>query len=148
MVLDRLENSGLYEGLGPRLRAAFEFLRGTDLAAAAPGTHEIRGKEIFAIVADYVTKPRAEAAWEAHRKYIDVQYVVRGTELIGHAHIGRLIAGPYNEEKEYLPLTGEGDMLTFPAGSFAVLWPADAHMPGVASGEPAPVRKVVVKVAV
>jgi YhcH/YjgK/YiaL family protein len=148
MVLDRLTNAGLYAGLAPRIAEALEWLRRTDLASAPPGNHEIRGKDIFAIVAEYVTKPRAAALWEAHRKYIDVQYVVRGNEMLGHAHIGRLAAGPYDEEKEYLRLEGDGDLLSLPAGSFAILWPDDAHMPGVAAGEPAPVKKVVVKVAV
>ena len=77
-----------------------------------------------------------------------MQYVVRGNEMLGHAHIGRLAAGPDDGEKEYLRLEGDGDLLSLPAGSFVILWPEDAHMPGVAAGDPAPVKKVVVKVAV
>lgn len=148
MVLDRLANAPLYRGLGTRLQEALEYLRTTDLTATAPGTYELRGRDVYAIVAEYTTKPRASASWEAHRKYIDVQYVVRGTELLGYANTGRLSAGAYNEEKEYLPLEGEGEFLTLSEGSFAILWPEDAHMPGVAAGTPAPVKKVVVKVAV
>jgi len=44
-------------------------------------------------------------------------------------------------------LDGAGDYLTVGAGQFVILWPGDAHMPGIAAGVPGPVRKVVVKIA-
>ena len=52
------------------------------------------------------------------------------------------------QPEDFRLLAGEGDRVTAAAGTFVVFFPHDAHMPGLALGEPAPVRKVVVKVAV
>jgi len=74
--------------------------------------------------------------------------VASGCERIGVAPIGRLTPGDYNEEKDVTWLTGPGDFITLAAGQFAILWPGDGHMPGIAIGYSRPVRKVVVKIRV
>ena len=147
MITDLLENAGLYTGLGPRIAAGFDFLSRTDLGALTVGRHEIDGAALFALVSDYVPKIESDGRWEAHRKYIDLQYVARGAERIGVAPIGRLAAGEYNEQKDITWLTGAGDFVTVAAGQFMLLWPGDAHMPGIETGFVGPVRKVVVKIA-
>ena len=119
-----------------------------DLQGAATGTFEIAGTQVYAIVQDYDTLLLNQGVWEAHRRYIDLQYMVSGTERIGYAHVGRMSPGVYDPARDFLPLAGEGDFLTFGPGDFMLLFPEDAHMPRIAVGAPAPVRKVVVKVAV
>jgi biofilm protein TabA len=99
-------------------------------------------------VQDYRTKPREQGFWEAHRAYIDVQYVASGCESIGYAHISRLRAGRYDAEADLLKLEGEGEYVTARPGTFVILFPQDAHMPAIAVGTPGPVRKIVVKVRV
>ena len=86
--------------------------------------------------------------WEAHRRYIDVQYVHVGGEHLGHAHLSTLVAGEYDADRDLVPATGSGSLVALAAGSFAILWPQDAHRPGVAVDAPRHVRKVVLKVAV
>jgi YhcH/YjgK/YiaL family protein len=148
MIVDRLDNAAAYEGMGPRIRRAFEYLRGNDPAALAAGKHEIEGTAIYASVQDYSTKPAGQGRWEAHRRYIDLQYIARGVERIGYAPLGRMTQGDYDGARDMLALSGEGDTVTLSAGMFMLLFPEDAHMPGLACGAPAPVRKVVVKIAV
>jgi len=160
MIIDQLSNvsSDFYTGLltqhggafalGDRLMAALRFLQTTDLLSAEPGTVEIDGKNVYAMIQQYNTKPKAQGVWEAHRKYIDVQYVVTGAELMGYVNLNALAAGPYDTDKDYLLLKGEGNFLHMPAGTFIILTPQDAHIPGVAVDAPEPVRKVVVKVAI
>ncbi len=53
----------------------------------------------------------------------------------------------YDADRDLRRLYGAGDFLTFGAGQFMLLWPGDAHMPGIDAGVPGPVRKVVVKIA-
>jgi YhcH/YjgK/YiaL family protein len=113
-----------------------------------PGRHDVDGSRLFAIVSDYATRPADDVPWEAHRRYIDVQYVHSGVERIGHAPLSRLAAGTYDGERDLLPAAGPGEFVTLEAGSFAILFPQDAHRPGIAVGAPQPVRKVVLKVAV
>ncbi|MCX7043898.1 MAG: YhcH/YjgK/YiaL family protein [Candidatus Sumerlaeota bacterium] len=146
MIIDRLENAALYEGLGRGIAAALKFLRQTDWAAMPLEKHEIDGDNLFALVQEYETRPRDTAAWEAHRKYIDVQYVISGEEAIGYANAGQLKAGEFNEKDDYMPLEGAGDVLTLPAGTFMILWPQDAHAPCLAVSQPRKVKKVVIKV--
>ena len=85
--------------------------------------------------------------WEAHRKNIDLQFVLTGEEHVGVVPIGRLVADPYDAEKDIMWLTGEGDRVTLRPGEFVLLWPEDAHMPAMAIDTPMPVLKVVIKIA-
>jgi YhcH/YjgK/YiaL family protein len=103
---------------------------------------------VFALVQRYVTKPPAEGRWEAHRRYIDLQFVAAGQERIGYTHISRLTADPYDPERDLTWLSGPGDLVTVPGGSFMLLWPQDAHMPGISVDRPEPVTKMVIKIAV
>ena len=146
MIIDQLKNAAMYYGIGPRLERALRFLNFMDLENAAPGRHEIAGEQVFAMVQEYDSKRREEGFWEAHRKYIDVQYVVSGVEKMGYASIDGLQAGEYDEEKDFVGFEGEGEFLVMSAGTFMILGPQDAHMPGMAVDEPQPVKKVVVKV--
>ncbi len=147
MIIDLLTNAHKYEGLGPHIRQAFDFLRRTDLAALAPGIHELDGRALYVNVQAFITRPLAEGRWEAHRRYIDLHYVFAGGERIGYAPAASLTPGAYDAERDFMPLTGEaGALVPVPAGSFMLLWPDEAHMPGLAVDDPAPLRKIVVKI--
>ncbi len=148
MIIDTLSNATLYSGLSSRIQQAFAYLQQTDLENAETGKYEIDGTNVFALVQEYESKPMAEGKWEAHRRYIDVQYIVRGNEQIGYVHISHLTPGDYDADRDFLPLTGEGEYLTLFAGDFMLLFPDDGHMPGLVVGGSGPVKKVVVKVAV
>ena len=149
MILDQLDHAALYAGVNDRLATAFQYLAAHDFTQIEPGRYELDGERVYAMVQQYDTKPSNQGKWEAHRQYIDVQYVAAGTERMGYAPLESLSAGPYHEDGDYLLLEGEGIFLPMPAGTFVVLAPQDAHMPGVASvSGPSPVRKVVVKVQV
>ena len=148
MIADTLNNSRLYRGLSPRIALAFDFLHGTDSRGATSGTFEIEGRQVYAMVQEYASLDRTQGTWEAHRRYIDLQYVVAGRERIGYANVSRLTPGLYDPEKDFLPLSGEGDFLTLGPGDFMLLFPEDGHMPRIAVAGPETVRKVVVKIAV
>jgi len=150
MIIDRLEKASLYREVHQRLAAAFDYLQKTDLDKITPGTYEIEGRKVYVMVQQYETKPKEKGRWEAHRKYIDVQFVHQGAELFGYANLRDLKEGPYDEAKDFLPLQGEGrgDFFRVPQGTFVILFPQDAHMPGMAISAPQPVKKFVVKVAI
>ncbi|HWI18512.1 MAG TPA: YhcH/YjgK/YiaL family protein [Vicinamibacterales bacterium] len=148
MVADLLSNAAQYRSLSPRIARALDFLSQGNLATLADGKHPIDGENMFAIVQRTRTQPPGEGRWEAHRRYIDVQYLVKGTERIGVGHISRFTQEPYDPELEVLWLSGEGDYLTFREGTFMIFWPNDAHLPRVMMHQPADVMRVVVKIAV
>lgn len=149
MVIDHLSRASVYHGLGRGIRDALQFLAQADLAAISPGRHELSSGS-HAIIREYQTKPVEGALFEAHRRFIDVQFVVSGSERIGYAPLEVLCeAQPYDDERDVVKLEGQGDLVLLPEGTFAVLWPGDGHMPGIHAGDRAArVRKVVVKVPV
>ena len=148
MVIDRIENADLYYSLHPRFKQAFDYISRIDIHAIPIGRHEVDGDSMYALVQGYNTKWKEEGKWEAHRRYIDLQYVVQGAEGMGYANIHHLQQGEYISEKDFLPLFGEGDQIPLRSGFFVLLFPEDAHMPSMALGESKPARKIVLKIAV
>jgi biofilm protein TabA len=148
MILDLLTNYPLYRRLSDRIDLAFAYLHQADLRALEPGDYEIDGRNIFAKVQTYTTRPPEQGTWEAHRRYIDLQVMIEGEEHMGYAPLNLLTPAGYDEARDFLRLSGHGDRVTLRSGSFVLLWPGDGHMPCLAVCEPMPVKKVVVKIAV
>jgi YhcH/YjgK/YiaL family protein len=148
MIIDQLKNAALYLGIHPRMGDAFRYLQKTDFSKIEPGRYEIDGANLFALVQQYDTKAEEKGRWEAHRKYIDVQYVYSGKELFGYTDLEQLQSVAYDEAKDFHELKGKGDFLQVPAGTFLILFPQDAHMPGISVSPPQPVKKIVVKVRI
>jgi YhcH/YjgK/YiaL family protein len=147
MVFDALYNADLYYNLGEKIKKAFYFLENTDLQNLQPGRIEIDGDEVFAMVQKYNTKDYSEGKWEAHRKYLDIQYMVHGSESFGFVNIDYLEPlVEYNEENDIEFLIGEGDFLQLNDEEFVIVYPSDAHMPGIVVEQYEEVFKIVIKV--
>jgi YhcH/YjgK/YiaL family protein len=155
MIADRLEHLDRYRGLDPRLDRGLEALR--RLAGgppAADGRHELEGADLYASLSTYETGNPAEKSYEAHRRYIDIQAVLAGRELLYWAPLAGLAARRAYSEAEDVAFfedpAGGGAGLLLDPGSFIVLFPQDAHKPGChpARGGGETVRKLVLKVRV
>ncbi len=124
------------------------------LGAIAPGASERieLGQGVYVIEQVYATKPRAEGVFESHRKYIDVQVVIEGSEAMEIVDAARATGRePYHEERDFLLYQDVEDasVLRLRAGEAAVFFPVDVHMPSLRLGAGAAlVRKAVVKVPV
>jgi len=147
VVFDHLDNAAKFESLGEGFKKAFDFLKGQDLTSLASGKYEIEVSKVFALVQDYTTKPLSEGFWEAHRRYIDLQFVVSGSERIGFGRAASMQLQSHDETRDLSVLNGQGDFATLQQGCFMLLWPSDAHMPGIQVDGPHPVRKIVIKIA-
>ncbi|GAF73247.1 unnamed protein product, partial [marine sediment metagenome] len=114
------------------------------------GRVEIEGDRLFALVQNYPPKPVEGAQFEAHRRYADVQYIAAGAEMIGYAPTETLeVETAYDAEKDigFYAQPARYTPVAVPAGSFAVFYPQDAHMPCCRLDSDEPVHKIVVKVA-
>ncbi len=146
MILDILKNSGQYSNLHKLFPDAFAFLNEKDMKLPEPGKYEILGDDLFALVSEGPGKKASEAKPEAHRKYIDIQYLVSGSELIGWSPItvcNNIFSG-YDEGKDIIFFNDVPEqMIKMSPGSFVILFPGDAHAPMISEGI---IRKVVLKV--
>jgi biofilm protein TabA len=163
MILDTLSNSAGYERWLPNLSAGFDFLRTKANAGLTPGRHEIEGDRVYAMVAKYDTRAFEEAEPEAHRKYIDIQYMISGRETILWTPLNET-APPtkdYDSDRDiiFFARNARGRPFELAAGHFCLLFPEDGHQPGCnaegmtvegkrAEPSPQPVHKVIVKVRV
>jgi len=130
---------------------AFTFLKESDLSNMELKRYDLDGNDLYVPISEYISKNEENARYEAHRKYIDIQYVVSGKELIGIAPISQQkdILEPYNEEKDIMFMT-VNQVTNYHAAPdrFFIFFPGDLHRPGLKDGENSPVRKAVVKVKV
>ena len=97
-----------------------------------------------------VGKTKAPDVAEAHRKYLDIQYIVKGQEVMGWADLADCQPTvEFNETKDVGKYSGEFEYITIPEGVCYVAFPEDAHMPGRHLGDEAnDFVKVVVKLKV
>lgn len=149
MIYDSLKHLEAYKGIHPGIYRGLELLRDTDFSTLQDERYEVDGDDLFFFIQSYESKPVNDTP-EAHRKYVDIQFLISGQEKMG---VGAL--EDMTEEVEARPqgdiwfYHGPMDEVTLSGDKFAVLFPGDAHAPCIAvDGTPVPCRKCVVKVKV
>lgn len=131
------------------IQKAIDWLKNNDLNAMEAGTYEIQGRDIYAIIQEITTKPVEERRAEKHEEYLDIQYIVSGTERMGYApYTGseEVLDDPAGKDACFFKNLSNEQFLDVSAGSYCIFFSHDIHRPGAAAGEPAAVKKVVVKV--
>jgi YhcH/YjgK/YiaL family protein len=128
---------------------AFIFLKNNDLTKLEIKRHDIDGDNLYAPITDYITKNEEDARYEAHQKYIDIQYVISGVEMIGIVPMSmkKEVLAPYDGTKdvEFMTVNQAVNTKATPE-RFFIFFPSDIHRPGVKAGENSQVRKIVMKV--
>lgn len=148
MIFDNLANADRYATLHALFPRAFEFLRNTDLKVLAPGRYPIEGERLFAIVETVAGRSRDQAKLERHRKYIDIQFVLEGTDEMGWKPVcdcGEPIADYHAEKDIQFFRDAPASWIATPPGAFCIFFPEDAHAPLVSNDG---IRKVILKIAV
>ncbi|WP_164102753.1 YhcH/YjgK/YiaL family protein [Candidatus Laterigemmans baculatus] len=148
MILDRLERADRYVRLHRQFAAALEFLRKPELAEISSGRHAIDGEQLFVIIEQVDGRGRDGARVEYHRRYIDIQYLIGGTEQIGWISTDDCHTSeqPYDPQSDFgLYADAPSTWLTLEPGMLAIFFPEDGHAPLAGSGS---AHKAIVKVAV
>ena len=131
-------------------REAFDFLKSYNQFEYNDGKYDL-GKGIYANIESYKTQNRQERMFEAHKKYIDVQFVISGKETIVIDDLSKLCCTEkYDEEKDiaFYKDRGLGNMLEIKSGHFIIIQAGEAHMPCVCIDKPEKVKKMVIKIPV
>jgi biofilm protein TabA len=148
MILDTLSNIDRYASLHPLFPRAIAYIRDTDFSTMAVGVHPIIAEQLFVIVEEAQGRSREEAQLECHRKYIDIQLVLEGTDEMGWKPLAdcRQPVSEYSAAKDIQFFTDTADAwISTPANAYCIFFPQDAHAPLVSTGK---IRKVVFKIAV
>ena len=148
MIFDKIENIKNYSEIP---LSVIDFILKLDENHAVGHVKLSDGGEIYANIDEYTTKPLENCRFEAHRKYIDIQLLLMGEEVIETAFTGELeIAEPYDADRDvmFLKDTDDKTVLHLKKGYFALFYPTDAHKPQIAINAIDNVKKVVVKMAV
>jgi biofilm protein TabA len=134
-----------------RWENAFRFLKSQNLSQLDVKRYDIDGDNLYALISEYNTKNEETTNFEAHRKYIDIQYVISGKEIMNVAPLSTVkeVITPYDETKD-IEFVTVGKKVDYPASqnNFFIFFPDDAHRPGLKDGINAPVKKVVIKLRV
>lgn len=151
MIFENLSNINIYKGLSADIYEGLAFLSqaNTDMEN---GVCQLSPR-VKAIVTEYETKRENECGYEAHKKYIDIQCVLKGQERAACLPIEKLLeTKPYSEEDDAAFYTAEikhqPSYLSLQPGYFAIFFPQDGHMPQLCVDNPQLVKKVVVKVGI
>ncbi len=149
MIFDDIKNSFLYEN--EKLKKGFDFIKNTDLSSLKEGRYEIDGDKIFANVQSLKTKSKEEKIFEAHRKYIDIQYLIKGKECMAFGLLKNFKkeAVAYDNNKDVVFLEGSDfNYINLDEGEFTVFYPDDVHAPMLSVDEANDIKKVIVKIQI
>ncbi len=129
-------------------KKAFQFMQ-TDLKTLEVGKYPLVEGKLIANIQEYNSKEPENARWEAHKNFIDVQYVISGKEKMGVMPLADAVhAGEYNAEKDVV-FYGENDGAIYPADTqtYFLFFTSDLHRPCIKAEESEPVKKLVIKIA-
>ena len=150
MIYDNITNYETYAGISADIRKGLEFLYNIS-PDIENGVHEISPR-VKAIVSEYTTKQVNENGFEAHRQYLDIQYLMSGSEKISCLPLEYLKeTKPYSEKDDsalYQAADVQPQEMVIGNSYFAIFFPQDGHMPQLCVDAPLAVKKVVVKIKI
>ena len=151
MIIAKRKDAADYRGISPLLDKALEYLGDEFLETVGTEKVEIDGKNLFASLNVFETKPDDQLFFEAHREYLDIHVPLAGEERMDIADTSALSLdeAASKPEKDFYAYTDKDpahQSILLRNGDFLVAFPADAHrVKGQVSG-PSDVRKVVFKI--
>ena len=149
MIFDNVKNLKTYKGL-PGIDKIMDFISQNNLLELPEGRTDIDGDNLYVMLQKPKLINASEARPEGHERYIDLQLVLEGTEVMGYVEKSSL-----GEPDESFPDRDvsfwnmhDFDLLTVSEDMFAVFFPQDGHAPGIASDNAKEVLKAVFKIKI
>ncbi len=151
MIQTTKESLARFSSLNPYFPAAFAALEELEKDFSA-GRHPVDGDNVYVNAAEYDTRDLDGAQMEAHRKYIDVMWMVSGEEIIGYCPVEELteVTMPYDDAGDaFLAKITRMTKVEMKAGDVCILFPEDGHAPSLhPTAGPSHVKKFIAKVRV
>ena len=150
MIFGNINNLSEFPFLEEQVKECFEYAKTHDLASFEKGSHEIDGDRLFVNIVEYTTTTPEERFWEAHKKYLDVHVMLRGTEQIDLNFIQNMKLNEFVEKDDFLPMDGnKNSSVVLTDGDFLICYPSDGHRTAVQAGDkPETIKKAIFKVRI
>lgn len=149
MIFGNINHEKTYSNLEKDLNTCFEYIKDNDLSNYSSGRYEIDDDNIFVNIVEYNTKNEEDGFWEAHKKYIDIHFMIKGREIINLNFIENLSDKGYKEDEDFLQLDGEKSVyVTLSENNFLICFEEDAHMTGIKLNESESIKKDIFKVKI
>lgn len=150
MIIDKTKRIATYYSLMPEFREAVEFA--LSLSEKPVGRYEYDGLprgRVYVLVQEGMTQPFENGKVEAHRNYLDVQFLLKGKEAVYYRDVeGMKESIPYDEAKDIVFYEAGGQPACIEEGMFYVVFPHDGHMPCRDLNGTQNYRKLVLKIRV
>ena len=145
MICAKLSDAGKYLGIHPNLDRALKLLTPEFLSSVGTVRQSIDGDALYVTRFDVQTSTDETRLFEHHSRYLDIFTLADGEERVDIATPEKLTLTEQHDD--YWGCTGlaEQSVILTP-GSFLVLFPGDAHRPGMAVTEPKNISRIVFKV--
>ena len=145
MIIGNIKDCEKYYNVNSVFESAFEYLKTVEYGKNTTKL-TVNFSELITSDEDSTGKKKV---FEAHRKYIDLHYIIDGTEQFGYADIETLAPiTEYDEADDYILLDGDVSRITLNKGNFVIAFPEDAHIPALKYKNSEKVKRAVVKIPV
>lgn len=147
-TVDQQEFRKQYEANPALWNKAFAYLKETNLADLKLGKHQIEGDNLYALVTEGRGRSADTAKWEDHQQYIDIHHVITGKENMGLAPVTTAtVITPYDSGRDIGFYKANGTFYESGTSNFFIVFPKDAHLPGIKiDGYNDVVKKIVLKI--
>lgn len=144
MIIDAVANLTHYNKLFPAIPEAVEAMKSIQQQEFGK-KYFFKGGYFF--FQEGVTKPIEEAQFEAHRKYADLQIVLKGEEYIAWNRLADLTEVlPYDPERDVQKFTGQNThKMKISEGMAYICFPWDGHQAVFHVDQPLHFTKAVIK---
>ena len=147
MIIGNIKDANRYFGINENFEKALEFLKGLLKDAQAESFEGEGFHGGISVIERNMSEPPEKKRLEAHKKYLDIHFVISGAEKIGYADIDTLMPETeYSEENDVWFLTGEQQDFILQEGDFCIVFPEDVHAPGTPVSGDGKLKKAVVKI--
>ena len=134
----------------PSIAECVKYLEQNPINEMPLGKYLVNENGTYVMIQEYMTKSISDCGWEAHKKYVDFQYIISGKEKMRVSYLENMQQGQYNPETDFTVCFGdEQKTVALLEGEGIVFFPEDAHMPCLHyENEPICIKKAVFKIPV
>ena len=149
MIFGNLRDKEAFGYLDAAIKECFDYAANNDLLNYEKGSHPIDGDRLFVNIVEYTTTTPENRFWEAHRDYLDLHLMLRGTEQIDLNFIDNMEQKEFVPKDDFLPLEGDPNAhVVLTDGDFLICYPKDGHRTAVAVNGPETIKKAIFKIRI